>query len=154
MLSLAQAVAWRKAAANNQQQVVLTNGCFDLLHRGHVSYLEASAALGDLLIVAINSDSSVRALKGPNRPLNSESDRAYVLASLRCVDAVFIFNGKRLDQEIRQIAPDIYTKAGDYTPESLDADERAALQAVGAKIKILPFLSGHSTTTLIDRAAK
>jgi rfaE bifunctional protein nucleotidyltransferase chain/domain len=146
-------VAWRDAAASAGKRVVLTNGCFDLLHRGHAEYLRRSAGLGDLLVVAVNSDASVRELKGPPRPLNSEDDRAYLLASLRCVDAVFIFRGPRLDGEIRLLRPDIYTKAGDYTPETLDPGERAALDETGADIRILPFVEGRSTTTLIQRAA-
>jgi rfaE bifunctional protein nucleotidyltransferase chain/domain len=146
-------IAFREQAANDGRRVVLTNGCFDLLHRGHASYLQQSAALGDLLIVAVNSDASVRTLKGPQRPLNNEADRAYLLASLRCVDAVFIFSGPRLDAEIRLLHPDIYTKAGDYTPETLDPGERAALDDTGADIRILPFVEGRSTTTLIHRAS-
>lgn len=146
-------VAYRDEAAKAGRRVVLTNGCFDLLHRGHAEYLRQSAALGDILIVAVNSDVSVRELKGPLRPLNSEGDRAYLLASLRCVDAVFIFPGPRLDAEIRRLRPDIYTKAGDYTPETLDPGERAALEETGTEIRILPFLEGRSTTSLIARAA-
>jgi len=147
-------VALRKQAREAGRRVVLTNGVFDLLHRGHVEYLHQSAALGDLLLVAVNSDASVRALKGPTRPLNCETDRAYVLASLRCVAATFIFPGPRLAQEIRALQPDIYTKAGDYTLETLDCDERTALEAVGAQIKLMPFVVGHSTTALIARGAK
>jgi len=145
--------AFRAEAAAAGKRVVLTNGCFDLLHRGHASYLAQSAALGDVLIVAVNSDASVRELKGPQRPVNHEVDRAYLLASLRCVDAVFIFPGPRLDAEIRRLRPDIYTKAGDYTPDTLDPGERAALEESGTEIRILPFVAGHSTTSLIDRAA-
>lgn len=146
-------VAYRQELSVTGKRVVLTNGCFDLLHRGHASYLQKSASLGDVLIVAVNSDESVRKLKGPQRPLNRESDRAYLLASLRCVDAVFVFEGPRLDREIRRLHPDIYTKAGDYTLDTLDPDERAALEEVGAEICILPFVEGHSTTSLIHRAA-
>lgn len=147
-------VAFRDEAAKAGRRVVLTNGCFDLLHRGHAAYLRQSAELGDLLIVAVNSDASVRELKGPQRPLNNEGDRAYLLASLRCVDAVFIFPGPRLDAEIRRLRPDIYTKAGDYTPQTLDPGERAALDESGTEIRILPFVEGRSTTSLIDRAAR
>lgn len=147
-------LGYREEAAKEGRRVVLTNGCFDLLHRGHAEYLRESASLGDVLIVAVNSDTSVRDLKGPHRPLNSEGDRAYLLASLRCVDAVFIFPGPRLDSEIRRLRPDIYTKAGDYTPETLDAGERAALLETGAEIRILPFLDGRSTTSLIHRATR
>jgi len=146
-------LAYRERAAADGLRVVLTNGCFDLLHCGHANYLRQSASLGDILIVAVNSDASVRALKGPHRPLNSEGDRAYLLESLSCVDAVFIFSGPRLGAEIRLLRPDIYTKAGDYTPDTLDPSERAALDEVGTEIRILPFVEGHSTTSLIHRAA-
>lgn len=105
-------------------------------------------------MVAINSDSSVRELKGPERPVNSEMDRAYAIAALRCVDATFIFQGPRLDQEIIAIEPEIYTKAGDYTLDTLDPSERAALESVGTNIHLLPFVEGHSTTNLIQRAAQ
>lgn len=144
----------RREAAAAGRRVVLTNGCFDLLHRGHISYLQQSAALGDLLIVAVNSDASVRELKGPDRPLNSEQDRAYALAALRCVDAAFIFPGPRLEAEIAALKPDHYTKAGDYTLDTLDPGERAALEAAGTTIHLLPFIAGHSTTSLIQRAAQ
>lgn len=147
-------IAYRQAAAARGHRVVLTNGCFDLLHRGHACYLAQSAALGHRLLVAVNSDASVRALKGPARPCNSETDRAYLLAALRCVDAVFIFPGPRLDTEIRRLRPDVYTKAGDYTVDTLDPEERRALNDVGTEIHILPFLQGHSTTSLIERAAQ
>lgn len=154
VLDFESALALRRQAAADGRKVVLTNGCFDLLHRGHISYLHQSAALGDLLLVAINSDASVHQLKGPDRPLNSEQDRAYAIAALRCVDAAFIFPGPRLDTEIAALKPDHYTKAGDYTLETLDPGERAALEAAGTAIHLLPFVQGHSTTSLIDRAAQ
>jgi rfaE bifunctional protein nucleotidyltransferase chain/domain len=147
------ALTWRETAYAQRKRVVLTNGVFDLLHRGHIEYLNRSAALGDLLIVAVNSDASVRALKGPSRPLNFEADRAYTLANLRCVAATFVFDGPRLASEIRALRPDIYTKAGDYTIETLDTSEREALIAVGAEIHIMPFVLGHSTTGLIAKGA-
>jgi rfaE bifunctional protein nucleotidyltransferase chain/domain len=147
-------LALREVAAKDGRKVVLTNGCFDLLHRGHISYLQASAAVGDLLIVAVNGDASVRALKGNDRPLNSEQDRAYALAALRCVDAVFIFPGPRLDPEILAIRPDHYTKAGDYTLDTLDPGERFALETAQTRIHLMPFVQGHSTTSLIERAAQ
>ncbi len=153
VFDLAASLAWRETARAQGKRVVLTNGVFDLLHRGHIEYLHNSAALGDLLIVAVNSDASVRALKGPTRPLNAELDRAYALASLRCVAATFVFAGPRLAPEIRALRPDVYTKAGDYTIETLDASEREALLAVGAEIRIMPFVAGHSTTGLIAKGA-
>lgn len=153
VLDFSTVVAWREEARAQGRRVVLTNGVFDLLHRGHIEYLHRSAALGDLLVVAVNSDASVRALKGPTRPLNAEADRAYALASLRCVAATFVFPGPRLAPEIRALRPDVYTKAGDYTVETLDASEREALIEVGADIRIMPFLAGHSTTALIAKGA-
>lgn len=153
VLSFDELLLFRAAAAANGQRVVLTNGCFDLLHRGHLSYLHQSAALGDLLIVAVNSDASVRMLKGEGRPLNSEEDRAFALASLRCVDAAFVFPGPRLVAEITALKPDLYTKAGDYTIDSIDRSEHAALVAAGVDIRFLPFVVGHSTTAHIQRLA-
>jgi D-glycero-beta-D-manno-heptose 1-phosphate adenylyltransferase len=134
-----------------RKRVVLTNGVFDLLHTGHLYFLQRTRMQGDALVVALNSDVSVRALKGPARPVQTEEQRAYALGALACVDAVFVFNTPRLDAEIRAIRPDIYCKAGDYTLDKLDAGERAALEEVGAEIKFLPFLPGFSTTNLIAR---
>src|SRR5215204_1941128 len=110
------------------QKLVLTNGCFDLLHAGR--------ALGEALVVALNGDDSVRVLKGPKRPLNEERDRAEVLAALACVDFVTIFQSARVTEVISKVKPHFYAKGGDYTVESLDADERKALEAAGAQIRI------------------
>lgn len=154
VLAFDQLLRLRRQAAADGRRLVLTNGCFDLLHRGHISYLQRSAALGELLVVAVNSDASVRQLKGPGRPLNHEADRAYALAALRCVDAAFVFPGPRLADEIRALRPDAYTKAGDYTPETLDPTEKAALDETGTEIHILPFVEGHSTTSLVRRASR
>ena len=134
------------------KRLVLTNGCFDLLHVGHVRYLEKARALGDFLAVAVNGDESVRALKGAGRPLNSEADRAEVLAALEAVNFVTIFPDVRVTQVIETARPAIYAKGGDYTSESLDVEERAALQRVGAKTVILPLVPGKSTSQLIQRA--
>lgn len=135
-------------------RLVLTNGVFDLLHPGHTSYLERARRLagprGELW-VALNADASVRALKGPNRPILPEEARAYTLAQLRSVDAVIVFRTPRLDAEIRRLRPDVYCKAGDYTLAKLDPAERAALREVGAEIRFLPFLKGFSTTRMIER---
>ena len=151
LFSLEGAVARREALRSAGKRVVLTNGVFDLLHTGHLHYLQQARALGDALFIALNADASVRALKGPTRPIQSEEQRAYALAALSCVDAVFIFRTPRLDAEIRALRPDAYAKAGDYTLEKLDAGERGALQAVGAQIKFMPFLPGFSTTNLIAK---
>lgn len=133
------------------KRLVLTNGCFDLLHVGHVWYLEQARELGDFLAVAVNGDESVRALKGAGRPLNSEADRAEVVAALEAVDFVTIFSGMRATQVIETARPAIYVKGGDYTPESLDVEERSAAKSVGAKTVILPLVPGKSTSQLIQR---
>jgi rfaE bifunctional protein nucleotidyltransferase chain/domain len=140
-----------KTYRKQAKKLVLTNGCFDLLHTGHVRYLQAARALGDALIVAINSDRSVRELKGPTRPLNSEEDRAEVIAALRCVDGVTIFDDLRVSQVIKELHPAIYAKGGDYTIDSLNESERQALQECDAKIHILPLVPGRSTTSLFEK---
>jgi rfaE bifunctional protein nucleotidyltransferase chain/domain len=151
LLTFTAAVTARERLHAAGKGVVLTNGVFDLLHTGHLYYLQQARSLGGALIVALNGDTSVRALKGPTRPIQTEEQRAYALGALACVDAVFIFNTPRLDAEIRALRPDIYCKAGDYTLEKLDPGERTALEAVRAEIKFLPFLPGFSTTALIAR---
>ncbi len=133
------------------KKLVFTNGCFDLLHAGHVRYLEQARALGDAMVVALNSDDSVRQLKGPDRPLNSENDRAEVMAALRAVDAVVVFGDERATSLIEAIQPHVYAKGGDYTVESLNREERDALEKVGAEIRILPLVPGRSTTRTINK---
>jgi rfaE bifunctional protein nucleotidyltransferase chain/domain len=136
------------------RRLVFTNGCFDLLHAGHVRYLQQARCLGDALVVGLNSDRSVRELKGPGRPLNAQDDRAEVLAALGCVDYVVVFDGKRATELLRAVRPHVYAKGGDYTPDSLDAEERAALEACAAEIKILPLVPGRSTTALVGKIAR
>jgi rfaE bifunctional protein nucleotidyltransferase chain/domain len=149
--SLNDAVAWRERERQAGRRVVLTNGVFDLLHTGHLFYLKKARELGDVLIIALNADASVRALKGPTRPVQSEEQRAYALGALECVDAIVIFAQPRLTGEIHALRPDVYCKAGDYTLDKLNPEERDALQKVGARIEFLPFLPGFSTTNLIAR---
>ena len=151
LLTLSAAAARRDELRAAGRRVVLTNGIFDLLHTGHLYYLQEARALGDALIVMLNSDASTRALKGPARPVQTEAQRAYALGALACVDAIVIFGTPRLDAEIRALRPDVYCKAGDYTLDKLDPGERAALQAVGARIEFMPFLAGFSTTSLIAK---
>ena len=133
------------------KKLVFTNGCFDLLHVGHVRYLFSARQLGDVLAVGVNGDESVRALKGPNRPLNRDHDRAEVLAALECVDLVTIFPEVRATQLLEQVRPSIYAKGGDYTPETLHEEERVVLERAGAEIRIIPFAEGYSTTALISK---
>jgi len=146
-----QIAAQRDEFAAAGRKLVFTNGCFDLLHVGHVRYLQAARALGDALVVAVNGDSSVRALKGPTRPINSENDRAEVLAALGCVDFVTLFHTERVTDLVRIIRPQVYAKGGDYTVESLDPGERGALVEAGAEICILPLVPGKSTTGIIEK---
>jgi rfaE bifunctional protein nucleotidyltransferase chain/domain len=141
----------RSQMAARGQKLVLTNGCFDLLHAGHVRYLQGARALGEALVVALNGDDSVRALKGPKRPINDERDRAEVLAGLACVDFVTIFQAPRVTDVITKVKPHVYAKGGDYTPATLDPDERAALEGAGADIKILPLVPGKSTTGMLEK---
>lgn len=133
------------------RKLVLTNGCFDLLHVGHVRYLQSARALGDALAVAINGDDSVRALKGEGRPLNTENNRAEIVAALECVDYAVLFPEVRVTRLIEKVRPAIYVKGGDYTPASLHPEEHTALEKIGAEIRILPFEAGHSTSELIER---
>ena len=133
------------------KKLVFTNGCFDLLHVGHVRYLQAARELGDALVVAVNGDESVRALKGPERPINNETDRAEVLAALRCVDFVTIFHEERVTDLVRAIRPHIYVKGGDYTIETLNQEEVGALRGAGSEIRILPLVPGRSTTATIAK---
>ena len=143
--------ALRERLEAEGKKLVFTNGCFDLLHAGHVRYLAEARALGDALVIALNSDASVRELKGPLRPVNTEEDRAEILKALRSVDAVCVFHEPRVTKLIEQIQPHVYAKGGDYTVESLNPEERTALNAVGAKIEILALVPGRSTTKTLQR---
>jgi rfaE bifunctional protein nucleotidyltransferase chain/domain len=133
-----------------EQRLVFTNGCFDILHVGHIRYLSAAKQLGDILVVGLNSDDSVRHLKGPDRPINSEADRAEILAALAAVDHVVIFQELRVNRLVTDLKPDLYVKGGDYSIDSLDRGEVDALRSVGAEIKIVPLVPGRSTTRLIN----
>jgi len=136
------------------KKLVATNGCFDLLHVGHVRYLQAARALGDLLAVGLNGDRSVRELKGKGRPVTGERDRAEVLAALQCVDLVTIFPEMRATQFIGASHPAIYVKGGDYSSETLNEEEHALLKEIGAKIRFIPFEAGYSTSRLLEQICK
>ena len=133
--------------------MVFTNGCFDILHVGHVCYLEAARKAGDYLVVGINADASVRKLKGSGRPINDQKSRARVLAGLGCVDYVVIFGSKRVTPLLTALKPEIYVKGGDYTEKTLDAGERNAVKKNGGIIRILPVWKAYSTTKTIQRMA-
>jgi len=153
VLTLDQVAALRAALRREGRRVVATNGCFDLLHVGHLRYLTEARALGDFLWVGLNGDASVRELKGPGRPLVSEADRAELLAAWRVVDAVTIFPEVRATAFLRAVQPDVYVKGGDYTADSLDAEEAAALRECGARIEIVRLVPGKSTTNLVKKMA-
>lgn len=152
LVTLSEAVQQRERWREAGQIVVLTNGCFDLLHVGHVEYLTRARALGDALIVGVNDDASVRRLKGPGRPLVPAVERAALVAALAAVDLVVIFEEDTAVELVRRLRPDIYAKGGDWgEPGGRRPPEWAAAQAVGAAVHYLPYLPGHSTTRLIQR---
>ncbi|KPK80045.1 MAG: hypothetical protein AMS25_10460 [Gemmatimonas sp. SM23_52] len=144
--------ASRQFGPERDFRLIFTNGCFDILHRGHVEILIQARALGDRLVVGVNSDESVRRLKGPGRPLQPELDRAICLAALETVDAVVIFREDTPTELIAALKPDVWVKGGDYKPEGLV--ELATLESVGGQLVILPLLAGRSTTALLERAAR
>jgi D-glycero-beta-D-manno-heptose 1-phosphate adenylyltransferase len=146
--------AWRQAVRASGRKLVVTNGCFDILHLGHVTYLENARNFGDLLLLGVNGDAGVRELKGPSRPVNSETDRASVLAALESISGVCIFPEKTATRFLAAAQPDIYVKGGDYTLETLNQDERRAVESAGGKIMIVPFVPGKSTTGLLEKISR
>lgn len=146
--------AWRAAVRETGRTLVVTNGCFDLLHLGHVTYLENARNHGNLLLVGVNADKAVNALKGSGRPLNSEQDRALVLAALESVSAVTIFPDKTATQFLKLAQPDIYVKGGDYTLETINQQERQVVEDAGGKIVLLSFVEGRSTTNTLNKLGK
>jgi rfaE bifunctional protein nucleotidyltransferase chain/domain len=151
ILTLDQLVAESGRLRGEGKRVVTTNGCFDILHVGHVRYLVAARKLGDVLVVGLNGDDSVRQLKGEGRPVNRERDRAEVLTALESVNYVTIFSEKRATNFLRAAQPAVYAKGGDYTADTLDPDERAVLDKFGTRIEIIPFEKGYSTSDLLTR---
>ena len=147
--SIDQAVAWRESIG--KKKLVVTNGVYDLLHPGHIEYLSTAQSLGDYLLVCCNGDASVKAIKGPKRPIIDEENRAFMLASLKCVDKVVIFQEPEALNTLIAIKPDIYVKGGDYTLETINQNERRALEKINTQISFIPFKDGFSTTTMIDR---
>ena len=146
--------AWRVALRASGKKLAVTNGCFDILHLGHVTYLENARNFGDALLIGVNSDAAVRGLKGPTRPVNSETDRASVLAALQSVDGVCIFADTTATKFLAAAQPDLYIKGGDYTLETLNQDERRAVEAAGGKIILVPFVPGKSTTALLEKITR
>ena len=136
------------------KRLVVTNGCFDLLHVGHVTYLETARGYGDALLVGLNGDESVRQLKGPDRPVTPEGDRAAVLGALESVDGVCVFAEPKATRFLAAAQPDVYVKGGDYTLDTLNQDERRAVEAAGGTIKLIPFVPGKSTTALLGKISR
>jgi len=136
------------------KKIVATNGCFDLLHVGHVRYLQAARALGDLLVVGLNGDLSVHDLKGAGRPITTQNDRAEILAAMACVDLVTIFSEIRATKFLAAVRPAVYVKGGDYTPRTLDEEELTVLKKIQAEIRLIPFETGYSTSGLIEQICK
>lgn len=145
---------WRTAMRASGKRLVVTNGCFDLLHLGHVTYLEQARSHGDALLVGVNGDEGVRQLKGPERPINEEYDRAAVLAALESVAGVCIFAEKTATRFLATAQPDIYVKGGDYTLDTLNADERKTVEGAGGRIVIIPFVPGKSTTATLKKISR
>ncbi|MDR0931756.1 MAG: adenylyltransferase/cytidyltransferase family protein [Victivallales bacterium] len=151
IMTLSEAKIWREKLRAEGRRLVITNGCFDILHRGHAEYLYESRLLGDALLVLVNSDASVCGLKGPERPLVDQYNRCYMLCALSSVDAAVVFDGERCDRQLRELSADIYVKGGDYTLDRLDPAERAALEEVGTRICFKPFVPGFSTTMIVEK---
>jgi rfaE bifunctional protein nucleotidyltransferase chain/domain len=149
--SLQKAVQAREEARNKGRIFTLTNGCFDVLHAGHAFSLNKASELGDLLFVGLNSDKSVKKIKGNQRPINSEDKRAYLLNSLQAVDGVFMFENQNLAKEILLLEPDIYTKSDDYNYENINAEERDALRKVGAQVHFVPLVKDLSSSSIIEK---
>ena len=149
ILSLPEAVERAQELRAESRRLAFTNGVFDLLHAGHVDYLEKARALGDALFVGVNSDESARQLKGPGRPLVPAGERARLVAALRTVDAVIIFPEQTAENLIRALRPEVYAKGADYASKPLL--ERAAVEACGGRVELVPLLEGFSTTELIER---
>jgi rfaE bifunctional protein nucleotidyltransferase chain/domain len=154
ILSWEKLPAWREEKKQRGKKVVATNGCFDLLHVGHVRFLQEAKALGDVLVVGVNGDSSVRELKGDGRPVNGEADRAEVVAGLGCVDAVIIFPEKRATRFLESVKPDLYVKGGDYQADQLDKDELDAVTKGGGRVQVLDLTPGRSTTAVLQKLKK
>ncbi len=131
------------------EKIVFTNGCFDILHAGHVRYLEKARSFGDCLVLGLNTDASVRGNKGPSRPINSELDRAEVVGALKSVDYVVLFGEKTAETIIAKVRPDVYVKGGDYTLETLP--EAKIVQSYGGRVEFVQMVAGRSTTNVIKK---
>jgi rfaE bifunctional protein nucleotidyltransferase chain/domain len=145
---------WREELRRTARRLVVTNGCFDVLHMGHVTYLEAARNEGDALLVGVTGDAGVRSLKGEGRPINEEQDRALVLAGLESVSGVCVFPDETAMRFLERAQPDIYVKGGDYTIDTINQQERRYVESIGGRIKILANVPGKSTTATLARIAR
>jgi rfaE bifunctional protein nucleotidyltransferase chain/domain len=152
--SLHHAIEARSLAKSKGEKFVLTNGCFDILHAGHALALEATSQKGDVLWVGINSDQSIKNIKGSERPIIPEMYRAYLLASLVSVSGVFIFQNDNISEEIAILSPDVYVKSSDYTLDTLDSKERLSLEKVGAVVEFVDMVDGLSTSSIIEKISQ
>ena len=152
ILSLHEAILQFGPGKRNGRRVVFTNGCFDLLHPGHIETLEKARSLGEALIVGVNSDRSVRAMKGVGRPILPELERAEILAALECVDAVVIFDEPTPRETIAALLPDVLVKGGDWASDQIVGREE--VEAAGGHIVLVPVVSGHSTTAILEKIRK
>lgn len=152
VVSLEELRVIRKRIKNEGKRVVFTNGCFDILHRGHIEYLRKAKALGDILIVGVNTDSSVRRIKGPDRPVVDENDRAHVLAALAAVDYVCLFGEDTPYELIRALVPDILVKGADWPVEKVVGKD--VVEAAGGSVQTIDFLPDRSTTAILERIRK
>jgi D-beta-D-heptose 7-phosphate kinase/D-beta-D-heptose 1-phosphate adenosyltransferase len=152
LLTLEEAKAFVALRQQQGQTVVFTNGCFDILHAGHVQYLSKAKALGDVLVVAINSDASVKRLKGEKRPINTQEDRAYILKNLKAVDAVLLFEDDTPLSVIETLLPDVLVKGGDWAIENIVGKD--VVEAHGGSVQTISFLDGRSTTGTIEKILK
>ena len=144
-----QLTAWLETCRKNNKKIVFSNGCFDILHRGHVEYLAKAAAFGDVMIIGLNSDASVKRLKGPSRPINDEHARAFVLAGLEFVNAVVLFDEDTPYNLIKTVQPDVLVKGSDYKPENIVGYD--IVTAKGGRVETIDLVEGYSTTGIINK---
>ncbi|MFL5733260.1 MAG: adenylyltransferase/cytidyltransferase family protein [Chloroflexia bacterium] len=154
VVTLSDLVAMRRGWREAGQRLVLTNGTFDLLHIGHVRYLQAARDAGDVLVVGVNSDASVRGYKEPGRPVVPQEERAEIVAALRCVDYAVIFEESTATPLVEALQPDVYIKGGDYAPGGKPLPEAEAVAAYGGEVRIIPLVAGHSASELIQRVMR
>jgi rfaE bifunctional protein nucleotidyltransferase chain/domain len=151
IISIKDIKAWREDLRKQGKKLVVTNGCFDILHVGHIRYLQNAKEHGDVLLIGLNSDISVRALKGSSRPINPENERAEILAALECVDGVSIFHEVNAVRFLELAKPDIYAKGADYTLEKLNQDERKMVEEFGGRIELISLTPGRSTSNMVKK---